>query len=93
MDQEIILSLLYAERGSTSGTMEQHRVESPEALETWVRLAELLAPLGDEALELAAEYGALKEQDGFLNGFRLAVRLLMDSSRGSAAPAEMRPGA
>lgn len=93
MEQEIILSLFYAEKGLTSDAMEQHRVESSDTRETWDRLAALLTPLEGEALELAAEYGALSERDGFLNGFRLAVRLLLDSSRENAAPAEMRPGA
>lgn len=53
----------------------------------------LLRWRGRRALELAAEYGAAKERDGFLNGFRLAVQLLLGNARKSAAPAEMRPGA
>lgn len=93
MDQEIILSLFYAEQGLISDAMEQYRVKSPDARETWDRLAPLLTPEG-EALELAAEYGEASERDGFLNGFRLAVRLLLGSAgEGAAAPAEMRPGA
>lgn len=77
MDRDIILSLFYAEQGSAMDTMERYRLKSSETLKTWEQVAALLTPLDGEALELAAEYGALKEQDGFLNGFRLAVRLLM----------------
>lgn len=61
MGQEITLSLFYAEQGLTSEAMEQYRVKSPEARETWDRLAPLLTPMEGEALELAAEYGAVSE--------------------------------
>lgn len=93
MEQEIILSLLYAEKGFTDEAMAQHRVESPETRETWDKLDAILTPLEGEALELAVAYGAASERDGFLNGFRLAVRLLMDCARENTAPAETRPGA
>lgn len=93
MDGEVILSLLYAQQGFTDDAMKRHRVESPEARGTWNQLDAILTPLEGEALELAAEYGAAKERDGFLNGFRLAVRLLMDCARENPAPAETRPGA
>ena len=93
MDQEIILSLLYAEQGTTSDAMKRHRVESPETRETWDQLTAILTPLEGEALELAVAYGAASERDGFLRGFRLAVRLLMYCARENKAPAEMRPGA
>lgn len=92
MDQEIILSLLYAEKGLTDEAMAQHRVESPETRETWAQLTAILTPTAEEALELAVAYGAASERDGFLNGFRLAVRILLDGTRESAAPAAMRPG-
>lgn len=77
MDRDIILSLFYAEQGSVVDAMERYRLKSSETLKTWEQVDALLPPLDGEALELAAEYGTLKEQDGFLNGFRLAVRLLM----------------
>lgn len=73
--------------------MARYRVESPETRETLDQLTALLTPLEGEALELAAAYGAASERDGFLNGFRLAVRLLMDCARENTAPAEMWPGA
>lgn len=92
MNREIALSLFYAEQGYTSDGMKQYRVESPETRETWDRLAPLLTPEG-EVLELAAEYGAVKERDGFLNGFRLAVQLLLGNAGGNAPPAEIWPGA
>ena len=92
MDREIILSLLYAEEGLTNDVMKRHRVESPETRETWAQLTAILTPTTEEALALAAAYGAESERDGFLNGFRLAVRILLDCARESAAPAAMRPG-
>ena len=45
MEQEIILSLLYAEKGFTDEAMARHRVESPETRETWDQLTAILTPL------------------------------------------------
>lgn len=79
MDPEIILSLLDAEKGFTTADMGQRHVESKESLEAWDKLDALLTPLGNTVLEMASEYGEAKERDGFLNGFRIATRLMMES--------------
>lgn len=79
MDPEIILSLLDAEKGFTGDSIYRHRVESPEAKKAWEQLDMLLSPANEEALELASAYGSEMERDGFLNGFRLATRLMMES--------------
>ena len=79
MVPEIILSLLDAEKGFTTADMAQRHVESRESLEAWDKLDALLTPLGNIVLERAVEYGEAKERDGFLNGFRIATRLMMES--------------
>lgn len=92
MDSEIILSLYYAEQGYTDSSMAKHMVESPETKKAWEKLDALLTPLNMEAMELASEYGSGRARDGFLNGFRLAVRLMMESLLAPPQGAE-RPSA
>lgn len=79
MNPEIILSLLDAEKGFTGDAMQQRYVESKDSLAAWDKLEALLTPLGNTALEEAVEYGAAKERDGFINGFRIATSLMMES--------------
>lgn len=79
MKPEIILSLLEAEQGFTSDIMSSRLLESKETLKTWRMLDALLTPLSNNALEVAVAYGSAKERDGFLNGFRVATRLMMES--------------
>lgn len=78
MAPEIILSLLDAEKGFTGEAMKAHYVEFPETREAWNKLTGILTPLYGDALELASEYGAAKERDGFINGFRLAASLMLE---------------
>lgn len=78
MQREIILSLFYAERGLVSDIMQRHRVESPETVAAREAMDAMInqSPISCDAFDLVAEYGELMAQDGFVEGFRLAVRLL-----------------